>query len=193
MKRGKNAFFGPKIPHFFLLSFYFSFIIHHFFFLISYYLLLLSFFLFLQLHFYALCSLAALTIEQVDYIVRKISFFSQNFLALVNLLYTFIWKYVSHCYCFYYFLFFTKTIPLSIDFIIMQKCFPCIVLFFSVFFDAWTLNAVIRNRSVRCHWLGTTVDLLLINNEHYKCSKPILFGGNLALFFSVRCPFQSRH
>ena len=119
MKRKTNAFFGPKIPHFFLLSFYFSFIIHHFFFLISYYLLLLSFFLFLQLHFYALCSLAALTIEQVDYIVRKISFFSKNFLELVNLLYTFIWKYVSHCYCFYYFLFFTKTIPLSIDFIIM--------------------------------------------------------------------------
>ena len=61
--------------------------------------------------------------------------------------------------------------------------------FFSVFFDAWTLNAVIRNRSVRGHWLGTAVDLLLINNKHKKCSKPILFGGNLALFFSVRCPF----
>ena len=63
------------------------------------------------------------------------------------------------------------------------KMFPmhCSV-FFSVFFDAWTLNAVIRNRSVRGHWLGTTVDLLLINNKHYKCSKPILFGGNLAFF-----------
>ena len=131
MKRRKIGFFGPIIPHSFLLSFYFSFIIHHFFFLISSYLLLLSFFLFLQLHFYALCSLAALTIEQVDYIVRKISFFSWNFLELINLLYTFIWKYVSHCYCFYYFLEFLEDNSTIDRFYHNVKMFPthCSVFF----------------------------------------------------------------
>ena len=178
------------------LTFFFFLSIFHSLFTISFFLFLITYYFFPFSYFFSCTSMpSALSLHSQ---LNKWIILSERFPSFLRTSQNLLIYYIPYIFIslllLSLFLIFHKDNSTIDRFYHNIKMFPmhCSV-FFSVFFDAWTLNAVIRNRSVRGHWLGTAVDLLLINNKHKKCSKPILFGGNLALFFSVRCPFQSRH